>query len=177
MHCQLVTTMSQYEVKQQAFNTFKQWAKQIGFIIENETIEKDMNSKIQFDLSIYLKRGYKYPFHIIFYNIPKDLFTIRAKIALTTLDEDSLNTMPKGTKEQVYMDIRKYIFPLQINIYTASGIELIKWLTIDSACNNKQFFMDQLFNFRNAMELVRIRFDELYYYLWPHGKSENEYGI
>ena len=148
--------MSQYEVKQQAFNTFKQWAKQIGFIIENETIEKDMNSKIQFDLSIYLKRGYKYPFHIIFYNIPKDLFTIRAKIALTTLDEDSLNTMPKGTKEQV---------------------ELIKWLTIDSACNNKQFFIDQLFNFRNAMELVRIRFDELYYYLWPHGKSENEYGI
>ena len=41
--------MSQYEVKQHAFNTFKQWAKQIGFIIGNETIEKDMNSKIQFD--------------------------------------------------------------------------------------------------------------------------------
>ena len=36
---------------------------------------------------------------------------------------------------------------------------LIKWLTFDSAFNNKQFFIDQLFNFRNAMELVRIRFD------------------
>jgi hypothetical protein len=83
--------------------------------------------------------------------------------------------MKKRDREQIFMDLRKLIFPLHVNIETPSPrIFLYREITLDSISTNKQFLIDEVYNFRNAMELVKIRFDELYYSFYPEG-SRTDY--
>ena len=162
-------------IKEVAFNNIIQCLFDIGFIIEKKERNKNPDSKIQFELLVSTGRGYRYPFRITFPNLLKDLFVISTNISLTEEDAKSIQSMKKRDREQIFMDLRKLIFPLHVNIETPfPRIFLYKEITLDSISTNKQFLIDEVYNFRNAMELIKIRFDELYYSFYPEG-SRTDY--
>ena len=166
---------NEIDVKEVAFNNIIQWLSDIGFIIEKKESNKNPESKIQFELLISTRIGYRYLFRITFTNLLKDVFIISTNISLTEEDAKSIQSMKKRDREQIFMDLRKLIFPLHVNIETPfPKIFLYKEITLDSVSNNKQFLIDEVYNFRNAMELVKIRFDELYYSFYPEG-SRTDY--
>ena len=161
---------NEIDVKEVAFNNIIQWLSDIGFIIEKKESNKNPESKIQFELLISTRIGYRYLFRITFTNLLKDIFVISTNISLTEEDAKSIQSMKKRDREQIFMDLRKLIFPLHVNIETPfPRIFLYKEITFDSISTNKQFLIDEVYNFRNAMELVKIRFDELYYAFYPEG--------
>ena len=163
------------DLKEVTFNNIVQGLSDIGFIIEKKEENKNPESKIQFELLLSTGRGYRFPFRITFTNLLKDVFVISSNISLTEEDAKSIQSMKKRDREQIFMDLRKLIFPLHVNIETPfPRIFLYKEITFDSISTNKQFLIDEVYNFRNAMELVKIRFDELYYSFYPEG-SRTDY--
>jgi hypothetical protein len=163
------------DLKEVTFNNIIQGLSDIGFIIEKKEENKNPESKIQFELLLSTGRGYRFPFRITFTNLLKDVFVISSNISLTEEDAKSIQSMKKRDREQIFMDLRKLIFPLHVNIETPfPRIFLYKEITFDSISTNKQFLIDEVYNFRNAMELVKIRFDELYYSFYPEG-SRTDY--
>ena len=163
------------DLKEVTFNNILQGLSDIGFIIEKKEENKNPESKIQFELLLSTGRGYRFPFRITFTNLLKDVFVISSNISLTEEDAKSIQSMKKRDREQIFMDLRKLIFPLHVNIETPfPRIFLYKEITFDSISTNKQFLIDEVYNFRNAMELVKIRFDELYYSFYPEG-SRTDY--
>lgn len=163
------------DLKEVTFNNILQGLSDIGFIIEKKEENKNPESKIQFELLLSTGRGYRFPFRITFTNLLKDVFVISSNISLTEEDAKSIQSMKKRDREQIFMDLRKLIFPLHVNIETPfPRIFLYREITFDSISTNKQFLIDEVYNFRNAMELVKIRFDELYYSFYPEG-SRTDY--
>jgi hypothetical protein len=163
------------DLKEVTFNNILQGLSDIGFIIEKKEVNKNPESKIQFELLLSTGRGYRFPFRITFTNLLKDVFVISSNISLTEEDAKSIQSMKKRDREQIFMDLRKLIFPLHVNIETPfPRIFLYREITFDSISTNKQFLIDEVYNFRNAMELVKIRFDELYYSFYPEG-SRTDY--
>jgi hypothetical protein len=163
------------DLKEVTFNNIIQGLSDIGFIIEKKEENKNPESKIQFELLLSTGRGYRFPFRITFTNLLKDVFVISSNISLTEEDAKSIQSMKKRDREQIFMDLRKLIFPLHVNIETPfPRIFLYKEITFDSISTNKQFLIDEVYNFRNAMELVKIRFDEIYYSFYPEG-SRTDY--
>src|SRR5687768_4017075 len=76
--------------------------------------------------------------------------------------------------EQLFMDLRKIIYPLNVDFeIQMPNMMLTKEITIDAA-NNEQFFMDQAHNFLHAIELIRIRLDEFFYSIFPQGKPKDK---
>jgi hypothetical protein len=166
---------NELDLKEVTFNNIIQGLSDIGFIIEKKEKNKNPESKIQFELLLSTGRGYRYPFRITFTNLLKDVFVISSNISLTEEDAKSIQSMKKRDREQIFMDLRKLVFPLHVNIETPfPRIFLYKEITFDSISTNKQFLIDEVYNFRNAMELVKIRFDELYYSFYPEG-SRTDY--
>jgi hypothetical protein len=166
---------NELDLKEIAFNNIIQRLSDIGFIIEKKEENKNPESKIQFELLLSTGRGYRFPFRITFTNLLKDVFVISSNISLTEEDAKSIQSMKKRDREQIFMDLRKLIFPLHVNIETPfPRIFLYKEITFDSISTNEQFLIDEVYNFRNAMELVKIRFDELYYSFYPEG-SRTDY--
>jgi hypothetical protein len=166
---------NELDLKEVTFNNIIQGLSDIGFIIEKKEENKNPESKIQFELLLSTGRGYRFPFRITFTNLLKDVFVISSNISLTEEDAKSIQSMKKRDREQIFMDLRKLIFPLHVNIETPfPRIFLYKEITFDSISTNKQFLIDEVYNFRNAMELVKIRFDELYYSFYPEG-SRTDY--
>ena len=166
---------NELDLKEVTFNNIIQGLSDIGFIIEKKEENKNPESKIQFELLLSTGRGYRFPFRITFTNILKDVFVISSNISLNEEDAKSIQSMKKRDREQIFMDLRKLVFPLHVNIETPfPRIFLYKEITFDSIYTNKQFLIDEVYNFRNAMELVKIRFDELYYSFYPEG-SRTDY--
>ena len=166
---------NELDLKEVTFNSIIQGLSDIGFIIEKKEENKNPESKIQFELLLSTGRGYRFPFRITFTNILKDVFVISSNISLNEEDAKSIQSMKKRDREQIFMDLRKLVFPLHVNIETPfPRIFLYKEITFDSISTNKQFLIDEVYNFRNAMELVKIRFDELYYSFYPEG-SRTDY--
>lgn len=166
---------NELDLKEVTFNNIIQGLSDIGFIIEKKEENKNPESKIQFELLLSTGRGYRFPFRITFTNLLKDVFVISSNISLTEEDAKSIQSMKKRDREQIFMDLRKLVFPLHVNIETPfPRIFLYKEITFDSISTNKQFLIDEVYNFRNAMELVKIRFDELYYAFYPEG-SRTDY--
>lgn len=166
---------NELDLKEVTFNNIVQGLSDIGFIIEKKEKNKNPESKIQFELLLSTGRGYRFPFRITFTNLLKDVFVISSNISLTEEDAKSIQSMKKRDREQIFMDLRKSVFPLHVNIETPfPRIFLYKEITFNSISTNKQFLIDEVYNFRNAMELVKIRFDELYYSFYPEG-SRTDY--
>ena len=89
----------------------------------------------------------------------------------------SLETVNKAQHEQLFMDLRKIIYPLNIDFeIQMPNIMLTKEITIDAA-NDEQFFIDQAHNFLHAIELIRIRLDEFFYTIFPQGRRKDEEDI
>jgi len=72
------------------------------------------------------------------------------------------------------MDFRKMVYPLNVDFeIKMPEFMLSKEVTLE-ACENEQFFMDEVHNFLHAVELLRISFDEFFYSLYPHGKPKDD---
>lgn len=98
-----------------------------------------------------------------------------SRIAIEESDHASLMMMRKGERTQILMDLRKYLFPLGVNIeVTLPKFFLYKLVTIDALENNKNYFVEQLFNFRNAVELLKIRIDEAFFQENPDGVKQGD---
>jgi hypothetical protein len=157
---------NEIKVKEVAFNKISQWISEFGFIIQNQTVDKKPEASRQFELQVVFGRGHPYPFRIIFSKMFKGSFTISSNMSLNKEDAKSLKGMKNKDFQQIFMDIRKLVYSLRVNVEVRyPQIFLFKEITIDAISNNKQFLIDELYNFRNTMELVEIRIDELYYHL------------
>ena len=89
----------------------------------------------------------------------------------------SLENVNKAQHEQLFMYLRKIIYPLNVDLeIQIPNIMLTKEITIESA-NNEQYFIDQAHNFLHAIELIRIRLDEFFYTIFPQGKQKYEEDI
>ena len=60
---------NEIDVKEVAFNNIIQWLSDIGFIIEKKESNKNPESKIQFELLISTRIGYRYLFRITLTNL------------------------------------------------------------------------------------------------------------
>jgi hypothetical protein len=100
-------------------------------------------------------------FYIAFGDKSNDSFSIGTDINFTEEDKKSLEGLKVQAQNQVYMDIRKLVYPLGINLDTRFPIiSLHKLIFIDSL-KGKQYFFDSVTNLVSAIQLVMIRFDEL----------------
>jgi hypothetical protein len=107
----------------------------------------------------------------------KTYFLFNVTIGFIPKDQMALNSLENTNKaqhEQLFMDLRKIIYPLNVNFeIQMPNIMLTKEITIDTA-NNEQFFMDQAHNFLHAIELIRIRLDEFFYSMFPQDKPKDK---
>ena len=104
---------NELDLKEVTFNNIIQGLSDIGFIIEKKEENKNPESKIQFELLLSTGRGYRFPFRITFTNL-KDVFVINSNISLTEEDAKSIQSMKKRDREQIFMDLRRLVFPLHV---------------------------------------------------------------
>jgi hypothetical protein len=107
----------------------------------------------------------------------KTFFLFNVTMGFMPKDQIALNSLENTNKaqhEQLFMDLRKIIYSLNVDFeIQMPNMMLTKEITIDAA-NNEQFFMDQAHNFLHAIELIRIRLDEFFYSIFPQGKPKDK---
>lgn len=142
------------ESKREAFNKVIQWLRDYGFPVE-------IPSDIELYAKVFPLKGHPMFFYIAFGDKSNDSFSIGTDINFTEEDKKSLEGLKVQAQNQVYMDIRKLVYPLGINLDTRFPIiSLHKLIFIDSL-KGKQYFFDSVTSLVSAIQLVMIRFDEL----------------
>ena len=142
--------------KRQAFDKVIQWLRDEGFPrVDVEPGGTRLYAKV-FPLT-----DEPLFFHVDFRRRSNDSFVVGTNIDFSEEDKRSLAALKVHAQNQVYMDIRKVVYPIGINLDTKfPRISLHKLIFIDSL-RDKQYFFDSVTNLLNAMQLVMIRFDEL----------------
>jgi hypothetical protein len=154
--------------KEIAFNKVTQWLREYGFRIDKEARNKTSNSQIQYEAKVYPPNQDRLFFKITFSPRWIDSFVIGSIIALP---EEVSKSIEKGMKrrerEQIYIDIDRLIFSLNLNCdFKSPRIYLHRLVFID-ALKDKQFFFDSVFNLIHAMMLVEGKIDELINRFFP----------
>jgi hypothetical protein len=99
-------------------------------------------------------------------------------IGFTEEDHKAFKSMILKERNQILMDIKKIVYSLNVNIVIKLPLIIIfKILTIDSINTNKQFFMDQVYNIIHCEEMIQMRFEELFYSIYPKGKDTAGGGV
>jgi hypothetical protein len=144
------------ESKKETFNKVIQWLKDAGLpIVEVEPSDTKLYAKV------FPRKEEPMFFYIAFGDKSNDSFSIGTDIDLSGEYERSIKALQERAQDQVFMDIRKLVYPLGINLDTNfPRITLHKLIFIDSL-RDKQYFFDSVTNLLNAIQLVVIRFDEL----------------
>ena len=153
-------------IKEEAFYKLSEWLKEFGFAAEESDIrgETGVESKIQFEIDTYLDRGDKYLYSIVFTPEFKDILLFKSKLGIAPEYHQSLKTMRNGERIVLFTDVKKYVYPLGVNVEVSlPSFYLYKQLTINSVTRDKNYFMEQTFNFNNAIELAQIRLDEEFF--------------
>ena len=159
-------------IKEESFNQIIKWLKDHNFNFGEKVIDKKLESQTQFSIEVASRDKIPFRFNIKFINEYKDSFVITAMIGITEEDHKAFNRLKEKEKKQILMDIRKILYSLNLNCaIKLPFIMIFKILTIDSINNNKQFLMDQVYNVLHGEELIQIRFDELFYTIYPEGKD------
>jgi hypothetical protein len=155
------------------FNNIEKWLLSHKFIILNKSINP--NSPVLFNLTTHLPNDKIFQINITLFKETNNYFLLNRNLVFDDSAIRSINALPKGERERLFMNIRKLIYPLFVNLEMnwPKGILLLKELTIDSIKNNEQLFIDQVRNLRNAVELVKINFDEKHFELFPQGKKNS----
>ena len=129
------------ESKREIFNKVIQWLREEGFPkVEVEPDGSELFAKVfpMIDEPMF--------FYVDFRRKSSDSF---------------IGALKPQAQSQVYMDIRKLVYPIGINLDTKfPRISLHKLMFFDSL-RGKQYFFDSVNNLLNAIQLVMIRFDEL----------------
>jgi hypothetical protein len=144
------------ESKKETFNKVIQWLKDAGLpIVEVEPSDTKLYAKV------FPRKEEPMFFYIAFGDKSNDSFSIGTDIDLSGEYERSIKALQERAQDQVFMDIRKLVYPLGINLDTRfPRISLHKLIFFDSL-RDKQYFFDSVTNLLNAIQLVVIRFDEL----------------
>jgi hypothetical protein len=144
------------ESKRETFHKVIQWLREEGFPkIEVEPDETELFLKVfpLIDEPVF--------FYVDFRRKTNDSFILGTNIDFTEEDKKSIGALKLQAQNQVYMDIRKLVYPLGINLDTRfPRISLHKLMFFDSL-RDKQYLFDSINNLLNAIQLVMIRFDEL----------------
>jgi hypothetical protein len=145
-----------HESKKETFNKVIHWLKDAGLpIVEVEPSDTKLYAKV------FPRKEEPIFFYVAFGDKSNDSFSIGTDIDLSGEYERSLKALQERAQDQVFMDIRKLVYPLGINLDTSfPRISLHKLIFFDSL-RDKQYFFDSVTNLLNAMQLVVIRFDEL----------------
>jgi hypothetical protein len=156
-------------IKEAAFYKITQWLSDYGFQVNISTKNNNSNAEIQFEAEVYPSKESPMFFYLTFGKDLRDGFSTIANMDLPEEIQKAINALVERDQQQIYMDIRKLVYPLNINCDTRfPRITLHKLIFIDSL-KEKQFFFDCVFNLINAMQLISATFDETYYSLYPKG--------
>ncbi|HEU4823379.1 MAG TPA: DUF2299 family protein [Nitrososphaeraceae archaeon] len=148
-------------VKEVAFTKVTQWLSDQGFRVKVTTRNKNVESETQFEAEVYPRKGGPEFFYITFGSKTNDSFSINSTINFSEEDKRSIEAVKERVQDQVYIDIRKLVYPLGINCDTTfPQISFHKLVFIDSL-RDKQYFFDSVAKLFNAMLLVSLRFREL----------------
>src|SRR5215210_7907319 len=148
-------TASAVESKREAFDKVIQWLRDEG--IPRVDVEPD-GTKLY--AKVFPLIDEPMFFHVDFRRKSNDSFVIGTTIDFLEEDKRSIGALKLQAQNQVYMDIRKLVYPIGINLDTRfPTISLHKLMFIDSL--TKQHFFDSVNNLLNAIQLVLIRFEEL----------------
>jgi hypothetical protein len=100
-------------------------------------------------------------FYIVFGDKSNDSFSIGTDINLTGSYEDAIDALQPKAQDQVFIDIRKLVYPLGINCDTRYPVISLHKLVFFDSLRDKQYYFDSVHNLLNAMLLVMMRLDEL----------------
>ena len=169
--------MSEFSNIQNTFNKIHEYLHSHNFRIIEKTTNEEPNEDLMLNLLVQRADMYRYRFNISFFKQMKSFFLFNVTMEFMPKDQMALNSLANVNKiqhEQLFMDLRKIIYRLNIDFeIQMPNMMLTKEITIDSA-NNEQFFIDQAHNFLHAIELIRIRLDEFFYSIFPQGKPKEE---
>lgn len=165
---------------QNTFNKIHEFLHSHNFRIIEKTTSENSNEELMLNILVQRSNIERYRFNISFFRQMKTFFLFNVTMGFTPKDQMALNSLENVNKaqyEQLFMDLRKVIYPLNVDFeIQLPNIMLTKEITIDSA-NDEQFFMDQVHNFLHAIELIRIRLDEFFYSMFPRGKPKDSEGL
>jgi hypothetical protein len=171
--------MSEFSNIQNTFNKIHEYLHSHNFRIIEKTTNENSNEELMLNLLVQRADMQRYRFNISFFRQMKTFFLFNVTMGFTPKDQMALNSLEnvnKAEHEQLFMDLRKIIYPLNVDFeIQMPNMMLTKEITIDAA-NDEQFFMDQAHNFLHAIELIRIRFDEFFYSIFPQGISKDGEG-
>jgi hypothetical protein len=156
--------------KEIAFDKVNQWLNDYGFTVNVTTRNKDKDAPTQFESRVYPPREQERFFFVTFGNKFDDGFSIQSNIILTEQDIKSINRLRKKEQQQVYIDIHRFVYFLNVNCDTQFPQIVVHKLIFIDSLKNKQYFFDSVFALLHAMVVVESRFEELYYSLFPEGK-------
>lgn len=172
--------MSEFSNVQNTFNKIIEYFQYHNFRIVEKTINDNLNEDRMLNLFAQRANVERYRFNISFFKSMKTFFLFNVTMGFTPKDQMALNSLEyvnKAQHEQLFMDLRRIIYPLNVDFeIKMPNMMLTKEITID-AVNDEQFFMDQAHNFLHAIELIRIRLDEFFYSIFPQGKPKDKAGI
>lgn len=143
-------------VKRANFTKVVQWLKDYGFPIE-----------IPYDTKLYAKVFPTWKQHpgaflyIAFDDKSNDSFSIGTDIDLTGEYKNAIDALQVRAQDQIFMDIRKLVYPLGINLDSRYPTISLHKLIFFESLRDKQYFFDSFTSLLNAMQLVMIRLDEL----------------
>lgn len=156
------------------FTKLETWLVSHKYVILNKSLNP--NPRIIYNLAIHLPHDIMFYLNISLFENTNNYFLLTRDLRFEDSIIKSISSLPQGEREQLFMNIRKLIYPLFVNLEMRwpNMILLLKELTFESVKNNEQFFIDQVRNFRNAIELVKINFDEKHFALFPQGKKSSD---
>lgn len=126
--------------KRDAFNRIIQWLSEEGF--PRVDVEPDGTNLFA---RVFPRLDEPMFFYVDFRRQSNDSFVIGTNIGLTEADRRSMEGLRIEAQNQVYMDIRKLVYPIGINLDTKfPTISLLKLMFIDSLA--KQHFFDLVNN-------------------------------
>jgi hypothetical protein len=157
--------------KEIAFDKVNRWLNDYGFAVNVTTRNRDKAALTQFESKVYPPREQQRFFFVTFGNKFDDSFSIQSNIILTAEDIKSINRLRKKEQQQVYIDIHRFVYFLNVNCDTRFPEIVVHKLIFIDSLKDKQFFFDSVFALLHAMVVVESRFEELYYSLFPEGSK------
>jgi hypothetical protein len=157
--------------KEIAFDKVNRWLNDYGFTVNVTIRNKYKSAPTQFESKVYPPREQQRFFFVTFGSKFDDSFSIQSNIILTEENIKSINCLRKKEQQQVYIDIHRFVYFLNVNCDTRFPEIVVHKLIFIDSLKDKQLFFDSIFALLHAMVVVESRFEELYYSLFPDGKK------
>jgi len=157
------------DIKESAFNTIVQWLREYNFQVNVSAMNKNQDADIQFEAEVYPPNEKNMFFYVTFRNQFNDSFAITAIMGFSDQDKKSIEGLKNKDQQQIFIDIRKLVYPLNINCDTRFPTTTLHKLIFIDSLRQKQYFFYSVFALVNAMQLASARIDEVRNLFYPEG--------